>query len=117
LFAAASSKAAAASVVSGSTKSSRATAGANVNVSMAGPKEHAEAGDRQKGIPPPPVHLASFSDDLINVKIGIFDDFFNDADPEIVESCSIAVEHLESLGAQVVKFSMPHMEEAKMAHD
>jgi Asp-tRNA(Asn)/Glu-tRNA(Gln) amidotransferase A subunit family amidase len=83
---------------------------------MAGPKEHAEASDRQKGMLPPPVHLASFSDDLTNVKIGIFVDFFNDADPEIVEACSKAVEHLESLGAQVVKISMPHMEEAKMAH-
>lgn len=83
---------------------------------MAGPKDRVEIGGRKKGNEPPPVHLASFSHDLTNVKIGIFEEFFNDADPEIVEICSKAVQHMESLGAQVIKVTMPHMEEVKMAH-
>lgn len=68
--------------------------------------------------PDPPLHLASFSknQNLCNVKIGIYEEFFNHADPEIVEVCSKAVRHMESLGAQVVKIAMPHMEEMKVAH-
>jgi Asp-tRNA(Asn)/Glu-tRNA(Gln) amidotransferase A subunit family amidase len=67
---------------------------------------------------PPPIHLSSFikDQDLKDVKIGIFDDFFRDADTEIVSVCSSTVQHLESLGAQVIKIRIPHLDETSWAH-
>ena len=48
----------------------------------------------------PPVHLATFynNQNLSDVKIGIYEEYFNDADAEIVETCWKVVKHLESLG-------------------
>ncbi|KAL3935330.1 MAG: hypothetical protein SGBAC_009129 [Bacillariaceae sp.] len=83
---------------------------------MAGPNENANESGQHVGIPIPPVHLGSFSNSVKGLKVGIFDEFFNDAHPEIVELCSKAVKNLETQGAQVVKISLPHMEEVKIAH-
>lgn len=48
----------------------------------------------------PPLHLARFGlgKDLSKLKFGIFEDYFNDADSEVVDACWKAVGHLESLG-------------------
>jgi len=48
----------------------------------------------------PPLHLARFGlgKDLSKLKIGIFEDYFNDADSDVVDACWKAVGHLESLG-------------------
>ncbi|CAJ1966505.1 unnamed protein product [Cylindrotheca closterium] len=83
---------------------------------MAGPNENANECSNHIGISIPPVHLGSFSDSLNGLKIGIFEEYFNDANPEIVEVCSNAVKHLETEGAEVIKISLPHMEEVKNAH-
>mmetsp|Transcript_5751 Transcript_5751/g.13536 ORF Transcript_5751/g.13536 Transcript_5751/m.13536 type:complete len:607 (+) Transcript_5751:144-1964(+) len=83
---------------------------------MAGPNEKANERSKRVGIPIPPVHLGSFSDSLTGLKVGIFEEYFNDAHPEIVDICSKAVKSLESQGAEVIKISLPHMEEVKIAH-
>ncbi|CAJ1966504.1 unnamed protein product [Cylindrotheca closterium] len=83
---------------------------------MAGPNKNASERNKHIGIPIPPVHLGSFSDSLKGLKVGIFEEYFNDADPEIVEICSKSVKALESEGAEVIKISLPHMEEVKIAH-
>lgn len=83
---------------------------------MSGPNEQANACSKHYGIPIPPVHLASFSESLEGLTIGIYEEYFNDANPEIVELCSQAVQKLESEGAKVVKITLPHMEEVKLAH-
>ncbi len=53
----------------------------------------------------PPVHLARIGrgKDFSKLKIGIFEDYFNDADSDVVDACWKAVGHLESLG----KYQIP----------
>ncbi|CAJ1966503.1 unnamed protein product [Cylindrotheca closterium] len=83
---------------------------------LAGPNEKANERSKHVGIPIPPVHLQSYSDSVKGLKIGVFEEFFNDAHPEIVDACLKAVKHLESLGAKVVMITIPHMEQVKVAH-
>lgn len=83
---------------------------------LAGPNENATGRSKHVGIPVPPVHLKTFADSVAGLKIGIYEVFFGDAHPEIVETCLKTVNHLESLGAEVVMITLPHIEEVKMAH-
>jgi hypothetical protein len=79
----------------------------------------------------PPAHLRDFDkiNDLSDVKIGVFREFFNDANKEVVEVCNKMLEeykkviHLPSfnqingqLGAKVVEIQIPELEECRVAH-
>jgi Asp-tRNA(Asn)/Glu-tRNA(Gln) amidotransferase A subunit family amidase len=65
----------------------------------------------------PPVSLKDFENsDLSFLKIGIFQPFFNDASPEIVHHCNMALEKLKARGAQVVSINIPELLEAKQGH-
>lgn len=55
--------------------------------------------------------LQDFSEtrSLRGVRLGIFWDYFNDAEVPILQSCRKAVEALEALGAEVVPIAIPHL--------
>ena len=54
--------------------------------------------------------------DLNFLKIGVFQPFFNDASPEIVQRCNMALEKLKAKGAQVVFIDIPELLEMKQGH-
>eukprot|EP00913_Durusdinium_trenchii_P028539 g26767.t1 len=67
----------------------------------------------------PPLHLKDdFSEtrSLRGVRLGIFWDYFNDAEVPILQSCRKAVEALEALGAEVVPIAIPHLRSLQVAH-
>jgi Asp-tRNA(Asn)/Glu-tRNA(Gln) amidotransferase A subunit family amidase len=55
-------------------------------------------------------------EDLSDVRLGIFDEWFNDADPEVVTACRSAVKALENRGATVVPISIPHLQWMSLSH-
>jgi Asp-tRNA(Asn)/Glu-tRNA(Gln) amidotransferase A subunit family amidase len=59
--------------------------------------------------------LRSATAPLKGVKIGIYWEWFNHADPTIVKTCKNAVEYLEKQGAQIVEIQIAHLEEMKLA--
>ena len=67
---------------------------------------------------PPAPHLTGFTDieSLQGVKLGVFTDWFNDADIAVRDRAKEAVAYLESLGARVVEISIPHMAQLSLAH-
>lgn len=54
--------------------------------------------------------------DLSDIRIGIFDDWFNDSDLEVRRACRRAVAALEARGATVVKILVPHLQWMGLAH-
>ena len=56
------------------------------------------------------------TEDLSGVRIGVYWEYFNHADGEIVERCKEALFFLESLGAEVVEVAIPELEESRVAH-
>ena len=54
--------------------------------------------------------------DLTGVKIGVYWDYFNHTDSEIVAGCKVALSVLESLGAEVVEVTIPELEGSRVAH-
>ena len=68
------------------------------------------------GLPQP--HLAGFAAvaNLSGVKLGVFQEHFNDADPEIVATARAAVQALVARGATVVNVTIPHMQQLALAH-
>eukprot|EP01032_Pedospumella_encystans_P013916 gene13916-16003_t len=67
---------------------------------------------------PPSPHLDRFSDiqDLSDVRVGIFHEWFNDAAPLIKERSDQVVSFLKSRGATVVPIQIPHLQLMSMAH-
>ena len=67
---------------------------------------------------PPRPHLTDFDkiEDFTCLRIGIFWDYFNDADPEIVTKCKEAILQLESRGAKIVEVTIPHLNAITLAH-
>ena len=60
------------------------------------------------GLPPP--HLEDFGNsNLKGLRLGIFWDYFNDAEPDIVKSCKQAVDLLQSMGVEIVPIAIPHL--------
>ena len=53
---------------------------------------------------------------MSDIRIGIFDDWFNDADPEVVSACRRAVAAREARGATVVGISVPHLNWLSLSH-
>ena len=60
---------------------------------------------------PPHAHLTGFNeiDDLKDVRIGVFEDWFRDADEKVVKITKSAVAALERRGATVVSITIPHL--------
>ena len=56
------------------------------------------------------------TEDLSDIRIGIFDDWFNDADKEVVKACREAVDLLVQRGATVVRITIPHLQWMGLAH-
>jgi Asp-tRNA(Asn)/Glu-tRNA(Gln) amidotransferase A subunit family amidase len=67
---------------------------------------------------PPPPHTAGMENiqDLSDVRIGIYREWFNDADKRVVELCMKAVAMLQSRGATVVDIIIPHLHAASLSH-
>ena len=53
---------------------------------------------------------------LDGLRVGVYWDFFNDAEEEVVRVCRGAVGRLEALGAAVVEVKIPELEETRVAH-
>ena len=53
---------------------------------------------------------------LDGLNIGVYWDYFQHADSEIVTQCKAAVSKLESLGATIVSIAIPELEESRVAH-
>jgi len=66
----------------------------------------------------PPVHLADFdkTKDLKGIRIGIYDQYFNDANPEIVEACRKSLADLKARGAKVKNITIPYLQVLDRAH-
>ena len=67
---------------------------------------------------PPPPHLRQFDaiEDLSDVRIGIFPEWFADSDAHIQQRCREAVSYLRSRGATVVEITIPHLQIMSLAH-
>jgi len=67
---------------------------------------------------PPRPHLTDFDkiDDFSGLRIGIFWDYFNDSDPEIVAQCKAVVNELTKRGATIVPVAIPHLKALSVAH-
>ena len=59
--------------------------------------------------------LASIND-LSGLRIGVYKEYFEHADSQIVSLCRKALQVLESLGAQVKDIVIPELEELRVAH-
>mmetsp|Transcript_11207 Transcript_11207/g.31546 ORF Transcript_11207/g.31546 Transcript_11207/m.31546 type:complete len:268 (-) Transcript_11207:70-873(-) len=68
--------------------------------------------------PLPPVHCAGFNQcqDLSDLRLGIFDRWFDDCHPEVRARAREVLGFLEGLGAQVVPVEIPHLELMALAH-
>lgn len=67
---------------------------------------------------PPRPHLTDFDriDDLSDVRIGVFWDYFKDASPEVVANCKDALVHFENRGAKIVEVVIPNLNAMDQAH-
>ena len=54
--------------------------------------------------------------DLSGIRVGIYWDYFKDADKELVEKSKAAVSVLESLGAEIVEITIHELEDSRVAH-
>lgn len=67
---------------------------------------------------PPQPHLTKFDqyDDLSDVRIGIYPEWFADSDHRVRSRCNAAIEYLKSRGATLVEINIPHLQLMSMAH-
>ncbi len=69
------------------------------------------------GVGQPAAHTNDFNNlDLKGLNIGIYEPWFEDAEPDIVSSCREMIDHLTGLGAQVIAIEIPELELARLAH-
>eukprot|EP00741_Cyanophora_paradoxa_P009258 tig00001490_g8968.t1 len=79
---------------------------------MAGPDPEEKETEKQG-----PVAVAGYEGaQLAGLRVGIYEPYFSDADPEVVGLCREAVKRLEARGARVVKVAIPRLEEMRVAH-
>ena len=65
----------------------------------------------------PSVTLCNVSNMLLNdITIGIYNEWFEDADTSVVLTCKKALKSLEALGASIVEIKVPELEEIRVAH-
>ena len=53
---------------------------------------------------------------LSGLKVGVYWDFFNHCDQNVLEVCRLAIQSLESLGVEVIEVKIPELEESRIAH-
>jgi Asp-tRNA(Asn)/Glu-tRNA(Gln) amidotransferase A subunit family amidase len=65
----------------------------------------------------PPVELDDFHNtDLSGIIIGIYEPWFQDADPDVVKQCEATMQVLEQAGAVCKAVDIPGLEESRLAH-
>jgi len=65
----------------------------------------------------PPVHLEGLENgDLSGVTLGMYQPWFEDADPEVVDACKAAVDRLKEAGAKVEAITIPDIDAVGLAH-
>jgi Asp-tRNA(Asn)/Glu-tRNA(Gln) amidotransferase A subunit family amidase len=69
-----------------------------------------------EGLPLP--HLSKFSEiqDLSDIRIGIFPEWFNDSSPHIRSYLYSIIDFLKEKGVTFIEINIPHLEESRMAH-
>jgi Asp-tRNA(Asn)/Glu-tRNA(Gln) amidotransferase A subunit family amidase len=100
------------SVAAGGPISATARDAAAVYALIAGPDEHD---------PPtlnrPPVHLEGLENsDLSGVTLGMYQPWFEDAEPVVVDACKAAVDRLKEAGARVEAITIPDIDAVGLAH-
>ena len=67
---------------------------------------------------PPPPHLEGFSriEDLSDVRLGVFPEWFDDSDTAVRDLCNDALQYLVGRGATVVNVTIPHLPWLSLAH-
>lgn len=68
------------------------------------------------GPPLPHIHRFHSVQDLSDVRIGVFEEWFSDAEPEVVEACLRAQQALLSRGATIVPIAIPHLHQMSLSH-
>lgn len=56
------------------------------------------------------------NEDLSGMKVGVYWDFFNHADQEIVDKCKVALSAMEALGVEIVDIVIPELDNCRLAH-
>eukprot|EP00438_Fugacium_kawagutii_P020341 Skav209397 [mRNA] locus=scaffold962:63274:70723:- [translate_table: standard] len=65
----------------------------------------------------PPLHLKDFTNsNLKGLRLGVFWDYFMDAEAAVVDSCQRALNIFKSLGAEIVAIEIPHLRSLQVAH-
>lgn len=59
---------------------------------------------------------SSSNNNLKGIRLGIYWDHFQHADPEIYAKCLASVRHMERMGAELVNITIPHMRELSLSH-
>eukprot|EP01113_Clastostelium_recurvatum_P044479 TRINITY_DN7517_c0_g1_i5.p1 TRINITY_DN7517_c0_g1~~TRINITY_DN7517_c0_g1_i5.p1 ORF type:complete len:616 (-),score=160.59 TRINITY_DN7517_c0_g1_i5:216-2027(-) len=86
---------------------------------MAGRDAHFKAGMLQPDVVLPDLDTIVKSrggQSLSGIRIGIYDEWFQHADSDVVQACMRSVRSLEALGATIEKIEIPYLEEARLAH-
>ncbi len=80
---------------------------------LAGPDEHDRHTQHQ-----PPVHLEGLerTDDLSDVTLGVYRQWFEDADAGVVRECRRMLAHLEAKGAKVKEIEVSGLDSLRVAH-
>ena len=68
------------------------------------------------GPPPPSLEGLYNIEDLSDVRIGFWKEWFEDSVPEVTSACYAALNYLESKGATVVPIEIPHLRYMSLAH-
>jgi Asp-tRNA(Asn)/Glu-tRNA(Gln) amidotransferase A subunit family amidase len=68
------------------------------------------------GLPIP--HTSGFGnvEDLSDIRLGFYEEWFYDSDPRVAEACRKSLAELESRGAVLVPITIPHLHWLAMAH-
>lgn len=65
----------------------------------------------------PQLSLHNISNMMLNdITIGVYNEWFEDADTSVVLTCKKALKSLEALGASIVEIKIPELEEVRMGH-
>eukprot|EP01063_Lacrimia_lanifica_P032561 TRINITY_DN5580_c0_g1_i5.p1 TRINITY_DN5580_c0_g1~~TRINITY_DN5580_c0_g1_i5.p1 ORF type:complete len:619 (+),score=228.39 TRINITY_DN5580_c0_g1_i5:554-2410(+) len=78
----------------------------------------------EESLPQPGVHVPVLSDaaadvaraPLKGVTVGVYEEWVNDAEEEVVAACRKAIEHLKAAGAVVQQVQIPNLRVMNMAH-
>lgn len=64
----------------------------------------------------PPLTRNAGPDDLQGLRLGLYREWFEDADEEVLAACHAAVAQLEQMGAKVKEIHIPDLEACRVAH-